>query len=475
MNKIKILISTDSAALNSGLADTTRNIFIPLIQKYPNKYEIHQLGFFHFHPKEQIPWPIYQTKVNHTPNGPQMDHDDKYGEKSFDEVVAKVKPDIVFGYGDMWHFMPTISSVLRNSYRLLTYYTIDGQPYYGHLEADGTTAWGANLSRVDQVVVLSNFGKDTLKRSCKELKEKDIKVMYHPLEMQRFPKLSAEQKKDLKLKVLGKTLGDPENIICGFVGRNQFRKQNYKLWEAAHYVVHGDYIKCNDCGRVTTKEWDHSARKTRDSSELTIYEQGYNYSYCWYCKSNNIRVGTPNRKFYLWMHTPKTDPGYNIELQQRIWSISENCIYSPNPGQDISKQDLIKIMNCFDIGLMLSGGEGFNNPSAEMMACSVPLVFSNYSSHAEFSAYGGLPVRVTYIPEIHHGIMRAAVDNNHVVEQLLKLIESPELRNSLGEQGRNYISTYNTHTMVDKWDSIFTDMMNTGLPIKNGTIHGGEV
>lgn len=375
----------------------------------------------------------------------------------------------------MWHFMPTISSVARNSYRLLTYYTIDGQPYYGHLEADDSTAWGSNLSRVDQIVVLSNFGKDTLKRSCKELKDKDIKVMYHALDMQKFPKLSIEQKKELKQKVLGKVIGDSDSIICGFIGRNQFRKQNYKLWEAAHYVIHGDYIVCNDCKRVTTKEWDHSARKTRDISELTIYEQGYNYDHCWYCKSSNIRAGTPNRKFYLWMHTPKTDPGYNIELQQRMWSIPQNCIYSPNPGQDISKQDIVKIINCFDIGLMLSGGEGFNNPSAEMMACGVPLVFSNYSSHAEYSVYGGLPVRVTYIPEIHHGIMRAVVDNNHTVEQLLKLIESPSLRESLGEQGRNYISNFNTQTMVDQWDSIFTEMMKKDIPIKNGVIHGGEV
>lgn len=404
-----------------------------------------------------------------------MDHDDKYGEKSFDEVVSKVKPDIVFGYGDMWHFAPTINSVLRNSYRLLTYYTVDGQPYFGHLESDGSTAWGQALNKVDQIVSLSHFGVDTLKRSCQELKDKDIKVMYHPMDMGRFPEFTKEQKKEIRLQILGKTLGDPDNIICGFIGRNQFRKQNYKLWEAAHYIVHGDYIKCNDCGRVTTKEWDHSARKTRDSSELTMYEQGYNYDSCWHCKSSNIRAGIPNRRFYLWMHTPKTDPGYNMELQQRMWDISSNCIYTPNPGQELSRQEMVKLMNCFDMCYYPSGGEGFGNPVAEMMACKVPLVFSNYSSHAEFAKFGGLPVRVSYIPEIHHAIQRAIVDNNHAVEQILKLVEDPSLRDNLGEAGRSYIGNYALQNMTPAWDMIFTSMMSKQPPIKNGRMYGGLV
>jgi hypothetical protein len=129
MSKIKILIVTDSAGIHSGLAETTRNIFIPLIRKYPDKYEIHQLGFFHFAPKEPVPWPVYQTKIAQTPQGPQPDMNDKYGEQSFHELVQKVNPDIVFGYGDMWHFDHLLNSPMRNTYRMVAYYTIDGQPY----------------------------------------------------------------------------------------------------------------------------------------------------------------------------------------------------------------------------------------------------------------------------------------------------------------------------------------------------------
>ena len=79
------------------------------------------------------------------------------------------------------------------------------------------------------------------------LKNKNIKVMYHPIDMQRYPMLSDDQRKKLRTKLLPKNL--PEDVfICGWLGKNQFRKQNFKLWEVAHYIVHGDYIECKDCG-----------------------------------------------------------------------------------------------------------------------------------------------------------------------------------------------------------------------------------
>lgn len=475
MSKIKILISTDSAALTSGLANTTRNIFIPLLRKYPDKYEIHQLGFFHFNPTIPVPWPIYQTKTRVNPNGStELDIDDKYGEKSFDEIVSSVKPDIVFGYGDLWHFAPTINSVHRNSYRLINYYTVDGQPYVGHYVDNGaSTTWGQALDKSDLIISLSNFGKQTLLRSCPELKDKSIKVMYHSMQMNKYRILTPSDKEKVRHEVLGKILGDKQNFICGFVGRNQFRKQNYKLWELCHYMVHGDYIECNDCKRITTKEWDHSARKTRDISELTIYDPGYDYSYCWHCKSGNITNGIPNPKFYLWMHTPKDDPGYHIDLQRIMWNVQSNCIYTPKDNQYISDDDLIKIMQCFDIGYYPSGGEGFGNFSAELLACGIPMVYSNYSAHGEICSKGGLPVRVSYIPEIFHGIQRAVVDNNHAVEQVLKLYRNPVLRTNLGLAGANFINNFDINIMVDVWDSIFSETMNKRLPIKNRELIGG--
>lgn len=472
-NKIKILILTDSAAISSGLATTTRNIFIPLLKMFPEKYEIHQLGFFHFQPKEQVPWPIYHTKLKQGPNGPEPDMSDKYGEISFDEVVSKINPDIVYGYGDMWHFAHTINSPLRNTYRLITYYTVDGQPYFGHLDADGSSHWGKNLAKVDQVCVITPFGRKVLKRSCKELEDRDIKVVPHPMIMAQYPDRTEEIVKSAREKFLPPIIRD-NAVVCGFIGRNQFRKQNYKLWEVTHYITHGDYIECNECNRVTIKEWDHAARKTRDSEELTLYEKGYNYDHCWYCKSTNIRSGEPNRDFYMWIHSPKNDPGYNMELHQRMWEVSQNCLYTNTPtNQPLPRGELNHLMYAWDMMFYNSGGEGNGNGAQEYMATGGPIVYSDYSSHADFCQHGGLPVRInSYVSELHHGIMRSVIDTGHAVQQLNKLIRNKTLRQTLGVKGRTSISQTDVSQTTKVWDKIFTDVMSKPKPIESNTIHG---
>jgi glycosyltransferase involved in cell wall biosynthesis len=282
--------------------------------------------------------------------------------------------------------------------------------------------------------------------------------------MSRFRPLTLEQKVEGRKAMLPATI-NPNGFIIGWMGRNQFRKQNFKLWETMHYLVYGDYIECNSCKRVTVKEWDHSARATRASDELTIYDKGYAYDSCWHCKSTDIVPGKPLDDAYMWFHMPKNDPGYNPDLHERIWNIGNRCIYtSANDGRGATLKQVAEIQSLWDIMYYPSGGEGFGNPPFETMANAVPIVYSDYSSHAEFCKFGGLPVRVTYQPEIHHGIMRASVDTNHAVEQILKLYRNRELAKILGARGRAYVSQYECSVMAPTWDTLFTQMMASPTP-----------
>jgi glycosyltransferase involved in cell wall biosynthesis len=380
MKKIKILINTDSAGLHSGLAETTRNIFIPLLERYPEKYEIHQLGWFHLAQRENVPWPIYPTKINKTDKGPQVDHHDRYGQQTFPGLVEKIQPDIVFAYGDLWTFDHILTSPLRNSFRLMCYYTVDGQPYFGHINPDSSTHWGDVLCKADRLVTLSHFGKDTLMDSCKELEGMDISVRYHPLNPNIFPNFSDEQVQTMRRQMLPKDA--PEDMfLCGWLGRNQFRKQNFKLWELQHYMIYGDYIECKDCNRISIKEWNHSARKTKNPKtgriidQLTIYDADYDYSYCSHCKSGNIKEGVPDDKFYMWFHMAKTDPGYNPDLHERMWKTAHRSIYTSNTNGlvGVSKQDIAKLLSCWDTLYYPSGGEGFGNPAFEALAAGTPV------------------------------------------------------------------------------------------------------
>lgn len=467
-NKIKILICAHSAQTSTGIGSTIRNIFRPLLEKYPDKYEIHQLGYFHINFNEfQIPWPIYPTRIISHPDGRhEIDANDKYGEISFHEVVDRIKPDIVFGYGDMWHFNHMLESPLRNSYRMLSYYTIDGQPYFGSIGPEGNTEWGTKLLKTDKLVVLSKFGKTCLKESCPEVADMDIEVRYHPIDVKKHKFLTIQEKKNFRKSILPPVIAN-NSFIIGWCGRNQFRKQNYKLWETLHYMVYGDYIECKDCNRITVKEYNHAKRATRVGN-LTMYNHDYDYSHCYHCKSKNIINGIPQPDTFMWLHMPKTDNFYTCEFHERMWNVANKCIYTNGLDhvKGIPEDKVFDIFSSWDCMYYPSGGEGFGNPPYEAMACGVPIVYSNYSSHAEFCAHGGLPINVTYIPEPQIGIQRSIVDTNHAIEQLLKLYRSPELRYKLGESGRKYVSQFDPESMAISWDAIFNNMMSKPLPNK---------
>jgi hypothetical protein len=429
-----------------------------------------------------VPWPIYPTKINQTPQGPQIEHNDRYGQQTFPGILDSVKPDIVFGYGDLWTFDHILDSPSRNKFRLVCYYTVDGQPYFGHLKPDGRTAWGKQLARADKLVTLSHFGKDTLVDGCKELANHDISVRYHPLNLGMFTTRTESQIMELRDQMLPK--GAPRDcFLVGWLGRNQFRKQNFKLWELEHYMVHGDYLECRDCKQVTLKEWNHSARRTKNpktrkfTDAITLYDPEYDYSYCWHCKGSNITEGVPDDKFYMWFHMAKSDPGYHPDLHERMWSVAHRSIYTNNTNGlvGISREDIVNLIACWDCMYYPSGGEGFGNPPFECMAAGTPVVFSNYSAHAEFCKFGGLPVRVTYQPEQHHAIMRSSVDTNHAIEQMLKLRRSKELAEELGRKGRAHAFQFSTAHMVSSWDKIFTEVMQEPLPVEGGKLYAQSV
>ena len=87
---------------------------------------------------------------------------------------------------------------------------------------------------------------------------------------------------------------------------------------------------------------------------------------------------------------------------------------------------LADLISSWDGMLYLSGGEGFGVPAFEAMMSGVPVIYSNYSSHADFCKHGGRPVRCTYIPELAFGINRALVDTGDAVRQVLWAYENRE-------------------------------------------------
>lgn len=467
----KLLISTDSATIHTGLAEICRLVFLGLLERYPKHYEIEQLGWFHSdNGPEKVPWKIHRTQTK-TENGVNsFVPEDKYGQKSFEFLKNQFKPDIVWCMGDIWCFSHLLSSITRNSFRLCVYHTIDGSPYFGTSISPGIKSdWGSQLSKADEVVTLSEWGSEVL-TALPDLKGRDIKHIYHPSDIDRFKVLNLEQKKAVRERIYPKVISK-DAFVLGWIGRNQFRKMNFKMWEVLHYMKFGDYIICNSCNKITTKEWDKATMKSREVGKLMQYTAEYDYSYCSHCQAADIRQGKPIDDIFLWMHTSKSDPGWKLDSMDAIWDVKDKISYTSGiqGARGLAPEALAELISSWDGMLYLSGGEGFGVPAFESILSGVPVIYTNYSSHADFCKYGGLPVNVTFIPELQLSIDRAIADTNHAVEQCLWAYNNRDEFNELGLRGRAFAQTKTIDVIVDQWHGLFQDMASKPLAIEGGT------
>src|SRR6266446_5572779 len=127
--KCRILIVTDSPLLPTGLAETTRLIFCNLIRKYPEFYDLHQIGLFHCYAVTQPSWPIHPTKTMKDVDGKLLfAPEDKYAQRTFSRLLPRLQPDIVFGFGDPQRMPHLCLPRPKRNYRLILYLNFDGMP-----------------------------------------------------------------------------------------------------------------------------------------------------------------------------------------------------------------------------------------------------------------------------------------------------------------------------------------------------------
>lgn len=307
MSKTKILISTDSHTIHTGLAETTRLIFYPLLDKYGDQYELHQIGLFNTNPVTPPRWPIYPTRVEKNPNGSnRFREQDRYGQETFPEVVSKLKPDIVFGYGDPWYVQHMAKNSNIKDYALVLYLTYDGTPY-----PPNDQEW---LKNADKFVTLSHFSKHVIKSCMPQLDESKVDVMYSPADVHRFCPPSEEERASLRKNAFPGHIPQ-DAFVMGWIGRNQWRKQVWKPYEVLHYLNSGGYFVCEDCGEITPIDWDPGAQEFLDGTGRTLASPpGFEFDHCIHCKSSNIKRAEPLKDIFLWSHMAPEDRFWPMEV-----------------------------------------------------------------------------------------------------------------------------------------------------------------
>lgn len=441
-----ILITTYSPCIHGSYGIVSKEIFQRIFDE--KKYRIIHHGWFHADLATQVPWQVIPTKAKQVNNHMELIASDIHGQESFKELMAQIKPDIVWALGD-FYMLNHVFAEKKNypSTQFIGYVAVDGEPWH--------TGNVHTVKDADYIYSMSNFGAEILTK----LTGKPAKYIWSGVDLNKFFPVSKEEKMDLRKKSTNNVFNE-DTFVAGFVGKIQYRKQNDKIWEYVHYMVHGDYILCNDCDRVTLMEWDPTNGTQRHPSKLTTYDINYDYSYCSHCRSLNITKGKPNNKFYGYVHSPfKPDDSWNPDLLAAIWRVQGKILNTKNLGSNkgIDEQNMVSIYNLFDMMYYPSGGEGFGMPVLEAMACGIPTMYTNYSSHAEVAANVGIPIKCTYVTEHLSCYNRARADTADAVRKTLKILDNRSLLENLSAKCIEKAKDYTWDIISKQWSDVIAD------------------
>jgi glycosyltransferase involved in cell wall biosynthesis len=449
----KILIVTHSPVLPTGTAETMRSIFNTLLKLHPDDYELHQLGLGHVGGAGKTTWPIYLTRVEvHPGKGWTMAKSDLDGRETFPIVLANLQPDIVFAFNDPQNLQHLCVERSKRQHRLVLYVHVDGFPAPPDY---------ACLFASDKILTMSDFSRNALLAGHPGADSSNVDFLYAPADTRRFHPVCESERTTLRREWLPAWM--PANaFILGWVGMNQWRKQPWVLYQVIHLLRTGHYLVCPDCQRVQLRSGDGPECEVDGGPEEAeaAPETG---RVCAQCGSHQVDLAEPLTDIFLWLHMPR--------IQARdCWPTNVmHETYDVFPGRDIhyteglellpnlSAEKMAALYQVWDALLYLSGGEGFGVPALEAMASELPVVYTDYSSHAEFlgKANAGLPVGGTLQPEPSTCTLRILADVGQALEAVRRLYFDPELRRGLGRSGRAFAEQISCKNQAERWHHIF--------------------
>ena len=373
---------------DGGVASGFARVMESIIQYLPDNYEAHHLAV-------NYTGDPYKTNKNHLMY-PARNGGDLLGIKRIENLIENIKPDFIFILNDPWVINDYLTRIPKGQ-TVIAYTPVDAE----HLHK----GWVENLSKIDQLIVYTEFGKNEYLRKKPDFE--NIKVIPHGTDLSKFypiDKIEARKK-----------IGLPEDAFIVFNGnRNQPRKRVDLTLKAFAKFAEG--------------------------------------------KPENV---------LLHLHMGMVDAGYHVlELANRYGIGDRVKMTNPklSPGNHVSEEDLNRIYNSMDAGLNTSMGEGWGLVNVEHACCKVPQVVPNFSATKEIFE-PNMALHINYErTEPHLGILTEGciIDIDHAAECMERLYQDRELGKSLAENAYNKFTRkeYTWKSVSNEFLKVFEEVLS---------------
>jgi glycosyltransferase involved in cell wall biosynthesis len=314
------------------------------------------------------------------------------GQDRFERVVDEFQPDVVITLLEIWMIDWLAVHPARGRFKWIAYLPLDGGPFY--------PPWEAVLKNADEVVAMSDFGREVFQSG---VPSRRVHRIYHGVDPAVFRPLPEREQLKAHERFRGK-------FVVGCVARNQPRKNIPALVKA-----------------------------------FSLLSQ---------------RID----KMHLYLHMNPCDVGYDIVTLLRRHRLEGHAdVSDPETSLDhpLPDEQLNRLYNVFDVTVLPSGGEGFGLPIIESLAAGVPVIATDYSACPELVRGRGEVVRAAAMVTAGVNLIEhAVIDVDDLAAQIERLQQDPELVRRYSEAGLAFARTLSWDALMPQWLGVIRSALN---------------
>lgn len=170
-----------------------------------------------------------------------------------------------------------------------------------------------------------------------------------------------------------------------------------------------------------------------------------------------IENGLDPDKTVALFHTKLNDPQSGVDLSALISRGQGRYIVTNEEGWPV--EDLVKLINCFDVTLSTSRGEGWGLNLAQSLACGVPVIATECSSIPEVVGPSGILVPGVAHMTNPYGVDLVLADVERMSWELIEYAKNPKFRMTARSRGLEHVKQFDWDTTAARFNRIIAAIL----------------